>query len=47
MNCPYCDAQLLRHIGQKGLYWYCLDCRQVIAGLKELKLITDASEPQE
>ncbi|OLP17040.1 hypothetical protein BST81_18605 [Leptolyngbya sp. 'hensonii'] len=28
MNCPCCSGKLLQHIGSKGLYWYCPDCRQ-------------------
>jgi hypothetical protein len=30
MNCPCCSGQLLRHIDHRGLYWYCLECRQTM-----------------
>ena len=30
MNCLCCSGKLLPHIGSKGLYWYCLNCRQAM-----------------
>ncbi len=30
MSCPFCGGQPLRHIRAKGLYWYCLNCRQIV-----------------
>ena len=30
MSCPCCGGQPLRHISAKGLYWYCLNCRQIV-----------------
>lgn len=33
MVCPCCSESLLRHIGADGIYWYCLNCRQVMPNL--------------
>jgi len=30
MHCLCCSGSLLRHIGEDGLYWYCLHCHQVM-----------------
>lgn len=27
-NCPYCNGNLLRHIGHGGVYWFCRSCWQ-------------------
>ena len=27
-NCPCCSAQLLAHIRDKRVYWFCSRCRQ-------------------
>jgi len=27
-TCPTCDHRLLRHIGRRGLYWRCSNCRE-------------------
>ncbi|MFZ9737407.1 MAG: hypothetical protein ACO3EZ_05305 [Prochlorotrichaceae cyanobacterium] len=27
-TCPTCSDRLLRHIGSRGLYWRCSNCRE-------------------
>lgn len=36
MNCPCCSGKLLRHINEKGLYWYCPSCRQTMPSSKDV-----------
>ncbi|HAG84481.1 MAG TPA: hypothetical protein DCL61_25825 [Cyanobacteria bacterium UBA12227] len=27
-SCPCCGDSLLRHVGRKGIYWFCTSCHQ-------------------
>lgn len=27
-TCPCCSGLLLRHVRQRGIYWFCTSCRQ-------------------
>lgn len=29
-NCPCCGTPLLRHIRQRGVYWFCTSCWQEV-----------------
>ncbi len=30
MDCPCCSTKLLAHVNDKGMYWYCLYCREIM-----------------
>lgn len=40
-NCPCCNGNLLRHICNSRIYWFCLACRQ------EMPDLTLAIQPQQ
>lgn len=37
-NCPCCGNPLLRHIRQRGVYWFCTSCWQEVPVLAISKL---------
>jgi DNA-directed RNA polymerase subunit M/transcription elongation factor TFIIS len=35
-DCPSCNSLLLRHFGQKKVYWYCQKCRQEMPNFDDM-----------
>jgi ribosomal protein L37AE/L43A len=47
-DCPSCNSRLLRHFGQKKVYWYCQKCRQEMPNYEDiLELETNPREELE
>ncbi|MBD2580659.1 hypothetical protein [Oscillatoria sp. FACHB-1406] len=35
-NCPFCSGQMLRHISNRRIFWYCPSCHQEVPNLQSL-----------
>lgn len=35
-TCPCCGSGLLRHVRQRGVYWFCPSCHQEVPSLLSL-----------
>ena len=47
-DCPTCNSRLLRHFGQRKLYWYCQNCRQEMPNFGDvLEIKTNTREELE
>ena len=45
-SCPCCSHQLLRHIRQRNVYWFCSHCRQEMPNFEYSSNKARALSPQ-
>jgi hypothetical protein len=45
-SCPCCSHQLLRHIRQHNVYWFCSHCRQEMPNFEDSFKMAIALSPQ-